>query len=362
MLPIILALAGGYLIVDSQKDKLKFEDGGMMAKGGIYSSDEPYIIDIIVDDKVVKSQTIRARNQKEANEIALDDEYEVTRKYGDHETKVYLAPPKMADGGTMAKGGSVKEEIEIKGHKIKHIKNSYDDYWYFVYQSTPFEFETKEEAVKSLNGLIKTNPYADGGMMAKGGETFRENEKVSVRIKPNEFAEGRIVRFDNQSGSYVISLKDKYESQFFDSKDIKKMADGGVVDKELIDSSAKDIFEQKGMMGLRNTFLQVAKTDEDAGDKKTAEYRRKVVSEYQSKQPKFMAKGGKMAKGGEIEEGDYVFVKPEKLNGEVIRITGENVVVEFTNRRPQSGDKRRNYKIKDLRKMAKGGKMAKGAI
>ena len=34
MLPIILALAGGYLIVDSQKDKLKFEDGGMMAKGG----------------------------------------------------------------------------------------------------------------------------------------------------------------------------------------------------------------------------------------------------------------------------------------------------------------------------------------
>jgi len=54
----------------------------------------------------------------------------------------------------MAKGGSVKEEIIIKGYKIKHIKNSYDDYWYFVYQSTPFEFETKEEAIKSLNKLI----------------------------------------------------------------------------------------------------------------------------------------------------------------------------------------------------------------
>ena len=74
----------------------------------------------------------------------------------------------------------------------------------------------------------------------------------------------------------------------------------GYFDKELIDSSAKEIYEQKGMMGLRNTFLQVAKTDEEAGDKKTAEYRRKVVSEYQSKQPKFMAKGGKMAKGGEL--------------------------------------------------------------
>ena len=123
MLPIILALAGGYLIVDSQKEKLKFEDGGKMAKGGIYSSDEPYIIDIIVDDKVVKSQTIRARNQKEANEIALDDEYEVTRKYGDHETKVYLAPPKMADGGEMmAKGGELPSSFK---KKLDNAKKTY---------------------------------------------------------------------------------------------------------------------------------------------------------------------------------------------------------------------------------------------
>jgi hypothetical protein len=67
-----------------------------------------------------------------------------------------------------------------------------------------------------------------------------------------------------------------------------------------------------------------------------------------------------MAKGGVIQEGDYVFVKPEKLNAEVVRITGENVVVEFHDRRPEGGDKRGNYKIKDLKKMANGGMMAKG--
>jgi hypothetical protein len=72
------------------------------------------------------------------------------------------------------------------------------------------------------------------------------------------------------------------------------------------------------------------------------------------------AKGGHMAKGGMIEEGDYVFVKPEKLNAEVVRMTGENVVVEFTNRRPEGGDKRGNYKIKDLKKISDGGEMAKG--
>jgi cyclophilin family peptidyl-prolyl cis-trans isomerase len=73
-----------------------------------------------------------------------------------------------------------------------------------------------------------------------------------------------------------------------------------------------------------------------------------------------MANGGMMAKGGVIEEGDDVFVKPEKLNAEVVRITGENVVVEFYDRRPEGGEKRGNYKIKDLKKLANGGMMADG--
>jgi len=68
------------------------------------------------------------------------------------------------------------------------------------------------------------------------------------------------------------------------------------------------------------------------------------------------------AQGGEIQEGDYVYVKPEELNAEVVRITGNKVVVEFIDRRPEAGDKRGNYTLKQLEKiddddddMAKGG-------
>lgn len=74
---------------------------------------------------------------------------------------------KKGNGG----GTSIKEIVEIKGHNIKHIKNSYDDYWYFVYDSTPFEFETKEDAIKSLNDLIKKHKYGNGGGTGVSSET-----------------------------------------------------------------------------------------------------------------------------------------------------------------------------------------------
>lgn len=71
--------------------------------------------------------------------------------------------------------------------------------------------------------------------------------------------------------------------------------------------------------------------------------------------------------GGEIQEGDYVYVKPEKLNAEVLRILGKKVVVEFTDRRPEGGDKRGNYTLKQLEKIddqsyAQGGKVGRFKI
>jgi hypothetical protein len=75
--------------------------------------------------------------------------------------------------------------------------------------------------------------------------------------------------------------------------DVGQYAKGGEIDKEIIDASAKNIYEKQGMMGLRNIFLQTAQADENSGNKELADYRRMVVSEYQSKQPRYMAKGGK---------------------------------------------------------------------
>lgn len=120
-------------------------------------------------------------------------------------------------------------------------------------------------------------------------------------------------------------------------------------------------------------FLNLSKVQFLARYKETKDRYQQMVNAITRNIEGVFMHGGKMhgagqfAKGGVIREGDYVFVKPEKLNAEVIRITGENVVVEFTNRRPEGGDKRGNYLMKDLKKvdgstMAKGGKMADGGM
>jgi hypothetical protein len=112
-----------------------------MAKGGVaYSSDDAYMIDVFVDNKLVQQKIVFARNQREAEEKAEDLDDDFTKKHGDHTIKVYLAPPKMAKGGKlvgnqskldMNKNGKLdKEDFEIirgekkmtKGGKLR--KNS----------------------------------------------------------------------------------------------------------------------------------------------------------------------------------------------------------------------------------------------
>jgi hypothetical protein len=91
------------------------------------------------------------------------------------------------------------------------------------------------------------------------------------------------------------------------------------------------------------------------------EYRENRIDRRPKKYARLEDGGEMMADGGVIEEGDVVLVKSEGLEAEVIRITNDNVVVEFINRRPDGGDKRGNYKLSQLKKMADGGEMmAKG--
>jgi hypothetical protein len=120
----------------------------------------------------------------------------------------------------------------------------------------------------------------------------------------------------------------------------KKYVKGGEVDEELIDSSAKSIYDKKGMMSLRNTFLQVAKADEDAGDKETADYRRKVVAEYQSKQPKLMAHGGK-TQGYDDKEDERLAMEHGKMSKKDLDSTHA---------------RRDDAEFEERGKMAKGGK------
>jgi hypothetical protein len=111
---------------------------------------------------------------------------------------------KYAKGSTV--GGQIKEIVEIKGHNIKHIKNSYDDYWYFVYDSTPFEFETKDDAIKSLNDLIKTHKYASGSTI-EDHEASWVNACMKNHSKEECFI---IILKDSQFSSYVGKPKNEY--------------------------------------------------------------------------------------------------------------------------------------------------------
>jgi hypothetical protein len=165
------------------------------------------------------------------------------------------------------------------------------------------------------DSVLGDKKYAKGGQLdAKSAKKRLEQLRKELRsgkISYGELAELESLKEYIDKGDVELleaAGVPEYENE--DEDDDDKMDKGGEVDKELIDSSAKSIYDKKGMMSLRNTFLQVAKADEDAGDKETAEYRRKVVAEYQSKQPKFMAKGGKIK---DFIEWDKIIGK--KVNG-----------------------------------------------
>lgn len=151
--------------------------------------------------------------------------------------------------------------------------------------------------------------YAKGGLLRVLKDSGFNHHKGSPKneLKHNR---GRYVATIGKDNMGEVVHLDKYtpntkrfiSSTSFDNP--KKLADyfsknqlyakGGSVDEEWTRASAKNIYERSGkdIMKLRRTFLQLADTDEKYGDKELAELRRKIVSEYQSKEPKIMAKGG----------------------------------------------------------------------
>jgi hypothetical protein len=124
MLPYILAAVGGYLIGDSLKGKA---DVGMMAKGGwiekpmtggrkkyVKESNE-YKHEIFkkADGKYYVSTTILS-SKSGVDEYSQTYESNISDDFNSlEEAKKYVAN-KYADGGMMAKGGSVEEYPELR--------------------------------------------------------------------------------------------------------------------------------------------------------------------------------------------------------------------------------------------------------
>jgi len=99
-----------YPIITQQQldNQSKFAKGG-----GVYSSDSMYELKVFdgKSNELLTTKRFRARNQREANELGQDYEYEMQQKYGDYlRFVVSEAKPLMARGGNVNEGGEVRNK------------------------------------------------------------------------------------------------------------------------------------------------------------------------------------------------------------------------------------------------------------
>jgi hypothetical protein len=179
MLPIILALAGGYLILDSQKEKLKFEDGGKMAKGGIYSSDDRWKVTFQNQDSAeFETIVVRANNKKNAIAIA-EDESGLSSEW-----EYYSAEKEMADGGKMAKGGKLDSGVYRVGKPKKVSPNLYEQKIVEIFDNgdiaTASDYGRKLSDFSSQKYPIISKEKLDAQYKMADGGGISANEKYVV--------------------------------------------------------------------------------------------------------------------------------------------------------------------------------------
>jgi hypothetical protein len=194
MLPLILAVVGGYFIGDSMKNKSVFAEGGVMDEG----------VDLFEDYKNIPPDVQEILDRHENAFIdgdyiglgeALDDlenigytfdfyvdggAYDLRqigqRGKSEQESDEYYE-------GNYAKGGIMDaEEIsrsnqEMVSSQVKAIKHHADELSNTVTDKTPIEawvvakVERSETDLSDVTHYLDGLKYGDGGMMAKGGKT-----------------------------------------------------------------------------------------------------------------------------------------------------------------------------------------------
>lgn len=186
--------------------------------------------------------------------------------------KFFKQKPVYADGGTL----SSKDKF-IKD--MRHLK----DQIHMVQLEDGTLISGKDLRYAkggSVGEYVAVSESKDGHWVIISTPTTKSQAQEIVNMGVPKGEKGKVVTV-SQAKAHKKVLGEEY-----------LYAEGGEVDTELIDSSAKSIYDKRGMMGLRDKFLMLAQTDENEGDKATADYRRAVVKRYQDKQPKIMAKGG----------------------------------------------------------------------
>lgn len=185
------------------KKKLKsegykeYKDGGMMAKGGIYSSDSLYILKVSKDGKEVGEERFRAKNAREAREMGEDYEEKYKSKFGgDLSFSVKEAESKMAKGG----------ELDSFEKKVKDAMKQTNK-WHFITENV----DGKDVQLKMFVGTkeVDVQIFKIDGIHARMPRNYsgkRDTLKMIMDNFESKMASGGKVKFADKVKAVQESL------------------------------------------------------------------------------------------------------------------------------------------------------------
>jgi hypothetical protein len=150
----------------------KLEHGGMMAKGGIlykYTPDDVY--KYAVESKYIigfqgREDILYFKSEQEAKDYVKEKP----------SSREYLGI-KMADGGMMAKGGSIEEgNVEMIMSNVKSIKHHAEEIENILSKGVEVEAWVNAKAERAATDLSDITHYLDGLKMAYGGVVHGHHE------------------------------------------------------------------------------------------------------------------------------------------------------------------------------------------
>ena len=226
----------------------QLREGGYMAKGGIYSSDDRWVVTFQNQDSGEYEKVIvRANNKKNAIDIA-EDESGLGSDW-----QYYSAEKEMASGGYMAKGGKLSLKKFREKYDDNEDRNYHSENVVLLAQNFGSDSDirdakiilAKHEAIGSLPYNLSQERNAlhdklwakykeateqskeDGGYMADGGESQGYDDREDERLAMEH---GKISTKD-----FVGTHSEKEHSRRDDARfEERKMAMGGVAEHGLM--------------------------------------------------------------------------------------------------------------------------------
>lgn len=248
-----------------------------------------------------------------------------------------------------------------------------------------------DKAVKKLESEGYKYRYADGGMMADGGETERDKngmlyalqEHVSsgeIASKTNASKYVDIDQIRSKAIQYYVENGDKpYSYAELESVlkkfDHTKMANGGIIEDQYVGRTAQDIWDSLSELQRQHFIgdhaLEIEMLSDKNFDDSKNEFPKEMTREFVKKayrsdwegldevvQNRFAnhVRKGEYAKGGIIKVGDKVRSKIfSGVEGEVVSKKGDMLFIVRNNALPNGDMQHDVLRINEVEKLAKGG-------